>query len=244
MEKSTTKEVLESLILQIKEQYDWEHTSFEERAGMAICISVVNKKISSLPVPSVKDKEPDGYIVTNDLFTSAFYSSENKNDMRFIREHCKREDVKPVYFPPVPSNRIGDAEYEKYLELKKSYVKPLSDESIITDLETIIRRETGCNYNYSNDASKAVFDWLKSLASPVSDEVKKPIEEITNEDAYNLAGILGFENIPKPHKNIKDFILSLFLNGKSEFVIHPSNYMRGFKYLQLKNYELPKNFYI
>lgn len=106
--------------------------------------------ISNLPVSSEKEKEPDGWIVGGQFYESAFVDDQRIKDLQLI----------PVYFSPVPSNRIGVEELREifiFLERVARYIN--SDES---------------PYSLSNSAKKI----LDKYSLSVSDEVKKPIEEV------------------------------------------------------------------
>lgn len=217
-----------------------------------------------------KNKKPDGYI----------YSGRFYYNLTGLTLH---EPAKPVYFSPQVEKKLTDEEikiiikkeihdiedvsadvlklcrdlYSKGVELGAS-LSPVPSNRI----ETKELRKKFINWYFdfdteTNPSMSQVFAFFCPHLS-VSDEVKKPIEEITDEDAIEVAKIFGakkpflyerFENyiiVMDKNKSMNQFKVSIWFDSEINLTINEReipisiNVFKAYQYLQSKNYQLPK----
>lgn len=133
-----------------------------------------------------------------------------KKGHRNLPDSLKDKAV-PVYFSPVLSNRIG------LEELRGDFIQWV--------------------WGNGKISADQVFDWFLPHLS-ISDEEKKPIEEITDEDAIEVDKIINPEYITVSNYYTvtrgKIWVSDLFKGLKVQ------NSINVYQYLQSKNYQLPK----
>ncbi len=134
----------------------------------------------------------------------------------------------------------------KEQEVKDGFEKLLENE--IQFQGDLLKGDTGNKYK-KREAQIHTLDWcIRNYAEFVSPSVKskeplKPLSEITDEDAIEATSLLGFDFIPTPYKNEKEFVIKLFSIGeKATHKIHALTIMAVYQHLQSKGYELPVYF--